>query len=142
VSELIAALASRTGIDAETARKGLGAVLNFLKGHLSPEQFDQLQTAVPEAPDMLSACEPDAGGSGQGLLGSVAGLAGKLLGGKAGEGAGLLATLSGLGLDAGQIQAFLTQAFELLRQYLPAELAERIQSLIPAAATPAESGAE
>ena len=54
------------------------------------------------------------------------------MGGKAGEGADLLAMLSRAGLDPNQVMAFLPKAFEMLRQYLPPEILEKVKGLIPA----------
>ena len=73
-------------------------------------------------------------------MGMVSGLAGKLFGGDAGNAAHLLTDLSRFGLGAEQIQAFLPQAFEQLKAYLPAELLEKIKAVLPTLATPAEGG--
>jgi hypothetical protein len=131
MADLIAALSTQTGIDPETTQKGLGALLTFLKGQLGPEAFGKVESAVPGSEGLLSAFESGAGSSGQGLLGAVTGLAGKLLGGQAGEGANLVSLLSRSGLEAGQIQAFLPKAFELLQNYLPPDLVGLIKTLIP-----------
>ena len=88
---------------------------------------------------MLSAYEPDRG-AGSGLMGMVSGLAGKMFGGNAGNGAHLLADLSHVGLGAEQIEEFLPQAFESLKEYLPAELLERVKAALPTLATPAGAG--
>ena len=132
MADMIGTLATRTGIDPETARKGLGAILSFAKGRLAPDAFSKVQSSVPGSGEMLSSFEASGESSGAGLLGAVSGLAGNLLGGKAGEGADLLAMLSRAGLDHNQVMAFLPKALELLRQYLPPEILEKVKGLIPA----------
>ena len=140
MADIVTSLSSRTGIDGETVKKGLGALLTFLQKNLPPDLFGKLQAALPGALEMLSAYEPEPGGSGTGLLGMVSGLAGKLFGGHAGDGAHLLSDLSRVGLSAEQIEAFLPQAFEHLKAYLPAELLERVRAALPTLATPAGAG--
>jgi len=142
MADIVTSLSSRTGIDGETVRKGLGALLTFLQKNLPPDLFGKLQAALPGAPEMLAAYEPDQGGTGSGLLGMVSGLAGKLFGDHAGDGAHLLSDLSRIGLSAEQIEAFLPQAFEHLKAYLPAELLERVKAALPTLATPAGAGGD
>jgi uncharacterized protein (DUF2267 family) len=134
MSDLIASIAAQTGIDPETARKGLGAVLNWVKTQISPEHFEKVQAAIPQTPEMIAEAESSEGGSGsnQGLVATITGLAGKLFGGEAGAGANLLGALSNLGLKPEQIQALACKAFDLLKNHLPAEVAERIKAALPA----------
>jgi hypothetical protein len=140
MADIVNSLSSQTGIDGETVRKGLGALLTFLQKHLPPDLFGKLQAAIPGAPEMLSAYEPDPGGTDSGLMGMVSGLAGKLFGEQGGSGAHLLSDLSRVGLSAEQIEAFLPQAFEHLKAYLPAELLEKVKAALPTLATPAGAG--
>lgn len=136
----LTSLASQVGISPETARKGLGALLTFIQGHLGPEGFGKVQAAVPDTPGMMTSFELEK--ESPGLLGTVSDLAGKLFGGRAGEVADLLSMLSRAGLDAGQIQAFLPKALEYLRNNLPADLLDRIQAILPAAAKSSGVGAK
>jgi hypothetical protein len=140
MTDIVTSLSSRTGIDGETVRKGLGALLTFLQKNLPSDLFGKLQAALPGAPEMLSAYERDQGGTGSGLLGMVSALAGNLFGGNAGNGAHLLLDLSRVGLSAEQIEAFLPQAFQHLEEYLPAELLGRVKAALPTLATLARAG--
>src|SRR4051794_7029669 len=106
MTDLVTILATKTGIDPGTIRKGLGALLQFVKGHLGPEAFSKVQATLPGAEEMTAAYESEKG-SGGGLFGALAGLAGNLMGGQAGEGAKLMGMLSQAGLDPQQVQAFL-----------------------------------
>lgn len=137
MADIITAVSSRTGIDEGMVRKGLGALLTFLQKNVPADVFGKLQSAVPGASEMLSAYEPATEGASSGLMGMVSSLAGKMFGSGAGGGAHLLADLSHVGLSAEQIEAFLPQAFESLKAYLPAEVLDRIKAALPTLATPA-----
>jgi hypothetical protein len=140
MDDIFASLSSRTGIDVETVKKGLGVVLTYLQKSLPPDHFDTLQTALPGSRELVSAYEAEPGGAGSGLLGMVSGLAGKLFGGQTGDGSHLLSDLSRVGLSAEQIEAYLPQAFELLKAYLPPELLELVKAALPTLATPSKTG--
>jgi hypothetical protein len=140
VSDLANTLASETGISGEQAHKGLGALLGFLKDRLGDENFQKLEAAIPGAASMISNLEAAQGTSQGGLLETAAALAGKLFGGKAEGGAELLASLSKLGLQPGQIEAFLAKALEFLKNHLPPELIQRVMASLPGLANPAGSG--
>lgn len=137
MADIVAALASQTGLDGETVKKGLGALLTFLQKNLPPDLFGKLQSALPGASAMLSDYEPCQEGADSGLMGMVSGLAGKLFGGQAENGAHLLTDLSRLGLSAEQIESFLPRAYEALKAYLPPELLEKIKATLPTLAMPA-----
>lgn len=139
MADIVSALSSQTGIDGAIVKKGLGALLTFLQKSLPPDLFSKLQSALPGAPEMLADHEAN-GGASSGFLSMVSGLASKLFGGDTGHGAHLLADLSHAGLSADQIEKFLPQAFELLKEYLPPELLNKIKALLPTLATPAEAG--
>lgn len=139
MADIITTLSSRTGIDDGMIRKGLGALLTFLQKNLPADVFSSIQSTLPGASEMLSAfeSEPEAEGSSSGFMGMVTSLAAKLFGGGENGGAHLLANLSRIGLSASQIEAFLPQALDALKTYLPPELLERIKGVLPTLATPA-----
>lgn len=134
MSELVNQLTSQTDLSSDLVHKGLGALFSFLKKELGDETFDKLKSMIPDAAAITdrfeSSSEPAA--SQGGLLDAVAGLAGKLLGGKAGEGVDLLATFSKLGFKPEQIESFLPKALELIKSYLPPDLVERVLASLPA----------
>jgi Protein of unknown function VcgC/VcgE (DUF2780) len=142
MSDLANTLASETGISGEQAHKGLGALLSFLKERLGDENFQKLEAAIPGAASMISNFEAAQGTSQGGLFETITALAGKLFGGKAEGGAELLASLSKLGFQPGQIEAFLPKALEFIKNHLPAELVERIMASLPGLASMAGSEAK
>jgi hypothetical protein len=131
MSDLVNTLAERAGVSPETARRGLGALLNLVKEHLGSDAYGKARAALPDADAMVAEFESSRESSKGGFLGAISDLAGKLLGGEAKGGADLLSSFSHAGLDAGQIKAFLPKALELLRGHLPPEVLERLASLVP-----------
>jgi hypothetical protein len=131
MADMLSELAERAGVSAEMAKKGLGALLAFLKGHLPAADFSKVAGAVPGADAMMSAAEAGEGESSGGLLGAAAAAVGKLFGGGAAD---LVAKLSGAGFSAEQAKSFLPAALEFLRGKLPANVAEKLAALIPAEA--------
>jgi hypothetical protein len=91
---------------------------------------------------MISKFEASQETSQGGLLQAVSGLAGKLFGGKAEGGVGLLSSLSKLGFQPEQIEAFIPKALEFLKNHLPPELVERVIASLPGLANMAGSGAK
>lgn len=129
MSDLISQLQSQTGLDGDIVKKGVGALLNFLKEQLPDDLFAKVEGAVPQAGDSISAFL-----SGQevpGLLEKVGGIVGGLLGGKAGELPKLFEMLAKTGMSLDQAKAFLPKAIALLKGFLPAEVVDQIAARLP-----------
>jgi hypothetical protein len=136
MSDIISDLAEKSGLSADQAKKGFGAVLSFLKGSLPADTFNQVSAAVPGSEQMMDAAGPHEESSG-GILGTIKEMAHKLFGG-GGAAAGLLAKFTGLGLSAEQVQSFLPRVMELLRSKLPESAMTQVSKLLP---TPQETPA-
>jgi hypothetical protein len=130
MSDTIGDVASKSGLSIEQAETGMGALLSAMKGSLPAENFSRLQAAVPNADQMMTRAEQSGGESSGGLLSALAGRVGKLFGG--GESA-VPAKLTQVGFSPEQLQQFLPQAVEFLRNKVPADVMERVSSLIPGA---------
>ncbi len=128
MDEILKSLAQHTGIDVATARTALGAVMTFLKEHLPEGVSGQLMSAVPESQGLVTSFDQNK--TGGGLLGMVTGMATKVFGGDTSK---LLDMLGKSGLSLTQVHAFLPKALELLKQHLPAEVAEKISGLVSGA---------
>lgn len=141
MDELLKNLASQTGLDASTAKNALGAVIAFLKQHLPSGSFGQVEQSLPGAEGLIDTFEANkvAPSGAGGLLASVAGAVGKLVGGGAGGATQLATMLGSAGLSLGQIQSFLPKAIEALRAHLPADLLEKITGLIQKTHAPTEN---
>ncbi len=88
---------------------------------------------MPDAAKYLDRFEsaPESPGGG-GLFESLAGLAGKILGGKAGEASQLLEAFNKLGFTPEQIEGFLPRALAFIQSHLPADLIKQILAKLPA----------
>ncbi|HKB02171.1 MAG TPA: DUF2780 domain-containing protein [Gemmataceae bacterium] len=128
-------LAERSGINADQAKKGLGAVLGFLQDKLPAESFSKVTSAVPGADRMMAAATEAPGEESGGIVSTVTGAIGKLFGGGAGE---MVSKLSNLGLSVDQVKSFLPNVLAFLKDKLPADIVNKISGLIP---TPQESAA-
>jgi hypothetical protein len=136
MADIVSELAGRVGITPEQAKLGLGILLGLAKAKLPADTFAKVQAAIPGADDMIAAVQSDAGGSSGGILGNIAGIAGKIFGQEGGSAAALAGPLARLGLSEEQVEKFLPAAAELLKGRLPADVTKQLGGLLP---TPAGS---
>jgi hypothetical protein len=136
MADLVSELSSKAGVSADQVKKGLGAVLALLKEKLPGNVFSQVQAAVPGADGMMADAQAAPESSGGGILGAVKEMAGKLMGGSGA--AALTAKLGQLGFSPEQGQNFFTAVLEFFKNKLPADVLDKLSSLIP---TSAKSGA-
>jgi hypothetical protein len=129
MADVVTELASRSGVSPDLAQKGLGAVLAFLKEKIPAEAFAKVSNAVPDADGLMAAAEADQKESGGGMLGAVTGAVGKLLGGS-GSGA-LVAKLTQFGFAPEQVQKFLKNALDFLKDKVPGDVLKQVSGLFP-----------
>lgn len=142
MSDTVNTLAQQTGIQPDLVQKGLGALLEFLKDRIGGDAFGKILEQLPDLGGLVGSGQAEPAGGQGGLLGTIAGLAGKLLGDKADDLTKLLAALAGAGFSLEQVQSFLPRALELLKNFVPAELFEQIlKSVTGSAGTDAGAGA-
>jgi len=137
MADVVSEVSTRTGIPPELVRKGMGAILALLKDKLPANIYSQLQSAIPNAEGLVAAA-PAAEPSSGGVLGAVAAVAGKLLGGSGGDAAALTSSLTQAGFSAEQLEKFLPAVMEFLKGKLPEDTLKQLTGLLPA---PAESHA-
>jgi hypothetical protein len=130
VSDFISELASRSGINLDMARKGLGAILAFFKEKLPADTFAKVSGAVPGAEGLMADAEaaPQAQAEG-GVMHTLAEWAGKLFGG--GGASAVLAKLTALGFSPEQVKSFLPKVLDFLKGKLPPEAMKQISGLLP-----------
>ena len=126
MADIASELASRSGINEETVRKGLGIVLQFLKSKLPAESFAKVSAAVPEADNMMAAADEQSTG---GVVGAVKDAIGHIFGGGSAE--ALLAKFGQLGLSADQIQTFIPKVMEFLKEKLPDNVMAQVSDHLP-----------
>jgi hypothetical protein len=129
MADIINDLASKSGISPDLAKKGLGTVLAMFKDKLPEGVFTKVQGAIPGADTLMQ--EAAAGGEEEshGLLGAVSDMAGKLFGG--GSAAAMASKLAGCGFSAEQLEKFLPNVLEFLKNKLPADALKQVTALLP-----------
>jgi hypothetical protein len=130
MADIVSELAARAGVTPEQAKVCLGIILGLAKAKLPADTFAKVQAAVPGADDMIAAAGADQGVSSGGILGGLAGLAGKFLGGEGGA----AAALARLGLSPEQAEQVLQAAAGLLKGRLPDDVMKQLGGVLPAPA--------
>jgi hypothetical protein len=121
MDELVARIAEKVGLDAETARKAIAIVLNFLLKEGPETEVRQLIAALPGA----EAAMAEAGANGKGGLG---GMVGGLMGG------GIMALggqLTSAGLSMGQMQTLGRELFAYGREKAGEDVMGPIVGAVP-----------
>jgi hypothetical protein len=126
MDELIAKLTQAAGIDAATAEKAVGIILNFLRQQAPAEAVEQATAAIPGA---QQAAEQQAQAQAGGIGGAIAGLGG-LVGGNGGLMA-LAGQLTSAGLSMGQMQTVGKTLFAHVREKAGEDVVGGIVSAVP-----------
>jgi hypothetical protein len=132
MADLISDLAAKAGISPDMAKKGVGAVLTVLKDKLPANSFSQVQSAVPDASNLMAAAQAPQETPGGGILGAVGDVVSKLVGGGAGE---LTSRFTQLGFSADQLKRFLPVVMEFLKGKLPPDVVKQAGALLPGVGT-------
>ena len=127
MADIVSDLAEKSGLSLDQAKKGLGAVLAYVKEHVPEDAFAQVGAAVPDSDQIMAAAglEQESGG----ILGAIKEKVGRLFGG--GGAAALLSKLSEMGLSVEQARAFVPRVMEFLKGKLPESLTKQIAGLLP-----------
>jgi hypothetical protein len=137
--EFLTELADKAGVQDDQAHHGIGAFLAMLKSRLDPGAFERLKEAIPNSDHMLSAFEGKAASAGGGLLDTIKGMAGSLLGkGQADPTTALQSHLAGVGISPEQLKTFLPRLHAMLADKLPAHVMDQIRQHVPAFGPPPE----
>lgn len=121
MEELIKRIEAAVGIDAETAQKAVGAILNFLKSEGPQGQVQEMLAAMPGAEIFMEMAANDGGGGG--LLGGLMGGGGGIM--------GLGSKLMGMGLDMGQISQVSKETVGFARENGAGASVDEIVNAIP-----------
>ena len=128
MADIATELAGKCGISLDAARKGLGAVLGFFKSKLPTESFAKVSEAVPGADNMMATVEDTEKQGSGGVIGAVKGAIGKVFGG--GGAAGLVAKLGNTGMTSEQVQGFIPNVMDVLKNRLPENVMSQVTGLL------------
>jgi hypothetical protein len=129
MADFITELASKCGINPDMAKKGLGTLLATFKHALPAESFAKIESAIPQAGEMVADAQARGAAPTGGLVGTIKDMAGKLFGGGTHE--ALTEHFGKLGFSADQAKSFLPHVVECLRSKLPADLMHHVDALLP-----------
>ena len=117
MQDLIARVATASGLEPDIAEQAIGKILAFLQKEGPAEDVARVLAAIPGAADLAEA---HAGSGGGGLMGM---LGGGLM--------GLAGQLSGLGLGMGEMQAVGHEIFAIAREQAGEDAVGEIAAAIP-----------
>jgi len=117
MQDLIARVATASGLEPDIAEQAIGKILAFLQKEGPGEDVARVLAAIPGAADLAEA---HAGGGGGGLMGM---LGGGLM--------GLAGQLSGLGLGMGEMQSVGHEIFAIAREQAGEDAVGEIAAAIP-----------
>jgi hypothetical protein len=117
MQDLIARVATASGLEPDVAEQAVGKILAFLQKEGPAEDVARVLAAIPGAADLAEA---HAGGGGGGLMGM---LGGGLM--------GLAGQLSGLGLGMGEMQTVGHEIFAIAREQAGEDAVGEIAAAIP-----------
>ena len=117
MQDLIARVATASGLEPDIAEQAIGKILAFLQKEGPAEDVARVLAAIPGAADLAEA---HAGGGGGGLMGM---LGGGLM--------GLAGQLSGLGLGMGEMQSVGHEIFAIAREQAGEDAVGEIAASIP-----------
>ncbi|MFM2281886.1 MAG: hypothetical protein RLZZ444_4117 [Pseudomonadota bacterium] len=118
MSELVASVAEKVGLEPEVAEKAIGMMLGFLEREGDSDLAAKMIAAVPGAAELLSAH----GGKGDG--GFFAGLLGNGI-------MGLGQQLMSLGLGMGQITGLAKEIISVAKQYAGEDVVDQVVASVP-----------
>jgi len=123
MDELVARIAEKVGLDAETARKAIAIVLNFLLKEGPESEVRQLIAALPGAEAAMAEVGDNSKGGGlAGLVGGLMGSSGIMaLGGQ----------LTAAGLSMGQMQSLGRELFAYGREHAGEDVMGPIVGAVP-----------
>lgn len=118
MDDLIANISNNVGIDAATARKAVGIILNFIAKDGPQDLVNQALDEMPGARELMA----EEGGGDGGLLGGIVGTMGAM---------GALTQLTSLGLDMGQVTGVTGEVIDYAKERAGEDVVDDIVGSIP-----------
>lgn len=134
MDEFISMVTEKLGIGESEGKSATAGVLGMLKGQLDESTFSSVLEMLPGAEALLTddSAASQAPSGGGGLFGSIASMAGGLLGGGKNSGmAGMATALAGSGLGLDKIGDFVSMLMGFLKEKLGDETFQSVVSAIP-----------
>ena len=130
MADFVSDLATKAGIDAGMARKGVGALLSTLQKYVPADAYSKVASVIPNAGGIVSAFQsaiPPAQGAGLDL----SSLAGSLLEGRSEALSTLVSQFSKAGFSLESAESFLPVALGFLKDKVPPDAMNQIEGALP-----------
>ncbi len=128
-SELVNLLMSQLGVTEQQATGGAGAIFKTAQDNLKPDEFKQIESAVPEAGTLIKVAPKVAEEKSAGGLGSLTAMA-KGVSPKMGATAELAQSFNKLGLEKQMMGKFTNVVVDYCKQKGGAMVAELMQKAV------------
>ena len=129
MDEFIQLLTKQLGLSTTDGQSATGNILKLVQSHLDPALFAEISAKLPGVQGLISDAEGSA--SEGGLMGSLASLAGSLLGDKAKGIADVTAALTKAGVSVDKIPQYLKMLVDFLKSKLGNELFAKLAAKLP-----------
>ena len=130
IQSFVDAIAAKASIDPEVAETAVGTILSVIQQEGDASKVGQLFQQLPGAAE-LAEKHAVVAGSGGGLLGTLSGVADKVVGGGAGILVAALAQLEATNLSAQQIKNIGTALLAYIKENANSDLVKEIVDAIP-----------
>jgi len=130
IQSFVDAIAAKASIDPEVAETAVGTILSVIQQEGDASKVGQLFQQLPGAAE-LAEKHAVLAGSGGGLLGTLSGVADKVVGGGAGILVAALAQLEATNLSAQQIKNIGTALLAYIKENANSDLVKEIVDAIP-----------
>ncbi len=132
MADFFADLASKAGVDQDTAQRGVGAVLGTVQKYLPTETFSKLFSAIPNAAGAMTKAEtrtPETPSSG--FMSGLAGVAGNVLGGGTEAISTLASQFSRAGISTTTVMSFVPAVMDFLRTRVSSDVVKELLERVP-----------
>ena len=133
MDEFIELVTQQLGLSSGDSRSATGGIMNFIKEHVGETLFAQISQQLPGVQGLVSDAQnvSSESGGGGGLMGSLASIAGSLLGGKAGSLATIASILAKSGVSLDQSGQFVSMLVGFLKAKLGEDTFSSLASSLP-----------
>ncbi|TWU24847.1 hypothetical protein Pla52o_11380 [Novipirellula galeiformis] len=132
MDELIKQLTDRLGIDSATAKGVTGKAMGMIKENIDDSTFSKLASSLPGLESLIqSENDGESADAGGGMLGSLAGMASKMLGGSTGNSLELGTALAAKGLPLEKLGEFVTMLVQFIKEHAGEQVLDQVLARFP-----------